>query len=134
MITSTKVKVTTTGSAGSATGSAESAPFAGKILAVILVPDSALPSTTDTTVFVTKDGDKDVNLETIATFTNSGDTEGVIKRYPIVEADDGAGTSVADTDKTNVFVPYVTVTGVHIEVAQADALTDAVEIEIIYDA
>ena len=133
MIVSEKVKVTTTGGNGVATGESNSSPFHGKILSVILTPHASLPSTTDTTVYITKDGDVDTNIETVATFTNKGNTEGVVKYYPLVEGDDGAGSSVAAENKTNVFVPYITVTGVHIEVAQADALTDAVEIEVIYE-
>lgn len=133
MINVYRVTVTTTGSSGSATGSAESEPFVGKILSVQLDPHASLPSTADTVVYVTKDGDRDTNVETLSTFTNSGNTEGVLKRYPIKEADDGAGSSVAASNKSNVWVPFTTFNGVHVEVVQGDALTDAIVVTIVIE-
>lgn len=132
-IRSYKIGVTTSGAAGSATGEADSQPFAGRVLAVVLNPHASLPSTADTTVYITKDGDKNTNVDTVATFTNSGNTEGVIKRNPRTEVDDGAGVSLAAANKTNVFAPFVTSHGVHVEVVQADALTDAVVVEVIVE-
>jgi hypothetical protein len=130
MIRSEKIRVITTGIAGSATGESNSSPFQGRILSVQLVPNASLPATADTTVFITKDGDENTNVETVATFTN---TNSLTKRYPMKESDDGAGSSLAAANKTNVFVPFVTTKGVHVEVAQADALNPAVEVEVTFE-
>jgi hypothetical protein len=125
-IVSEKISVTTTGVAGSASGESTSYSFTGKIIAVTLYPHASLPSTTDTSVYIVKDGNKDVNVETVAVFTNSGNTEGIRKRYPRKEMDDGQGNSL------NLFEEFITTNGVHIEVSQADALTAAVVVEVTF--
>jgi hypothetical protein len=130
MIRSEKIKVNTTGIAGAAVGENNSSPFQGRVLSVLLVPHASLPATADTIVYITKDGDDNINVETLATFSNNNS---ITKRYPIKEADNGAGASIAAANKTNVFVPFITTKGVHVEVAEADALTAAVEIEVTFE-
>ena len=127
-LTSFKVRVTTTGSAGVATGNALSAPFSGRILNVTLYPHASLPATADTTITITRDDNTSVDVETVATFTNIAT---ITTRYPRREVSDSAGASLAAANKTNVFTEMVTCHGVKVAVAQADALTDAVIIEIV---
>jgi hypothetical protein len=122
-----KVKVTTAGVAGSATGENNSQPFAGKILAVDMFPHASAPATQDVVVYITKDDNNAVNLETIATFTNTGAT--AARRVPKKLATQHDGSALADS-AANVYDHFVTYKGIHIEVAESNALTDAVEIVV----
>ncbi|MEK6860972.1 MAG: hypothetical protein AABY07_03285 [Nanoarchaeota archaeon] len=131
-IRSYKVSINTTGGAGVATGEADSVPFAGRILSVEYIPGpTSPPATTDVTAFITRDGDKDTNVETLSTFTNVSTAN--VKRYPKKEVDDGAGTSLAAANKTNVFAEFTTAHGIHVEVAQSDALSPAAIVEVIVE-
>ena len=129
-IRSYKINVNTTGVAGSASGEADSVPFSGRILSVDCIPIGTAPATTDVTVFITRDDNKEINIETVATFAN---LSGVVRRYPKREVDDGAGASLAAANKTNVFDHFVTYHGVHVEVAQSDELSPAVRVEVIVE-
>ena len=129
-IRSERVLITTTGGNGVAVGSGR-VQFSGKILAIVLFPHALLPSTTDTTIRITKDGDSTVNVETVAFLENIGNAEGITKVYPKTQAVDGANANVPAGD--NAFTEFVTVNGIEIDVIQADALTDAVTIEVIYE-
>ena len=129
MIRSLRIKVTTTGGAAVATGNATSRHIDGRLLAVVLYPHASLPATSDTTVTL-RNPNNDADVETLATFTN---LNAITKRYPRKEVDDGAGTSLAAANKTNVFTEFALSGQVKVAVAQADALTDAVTVDIIYD-
>ena len=122
--------ITTIGGNGVAVGSGR-VQFSGKILAIVLFPNALLPSTTDTTIRITKDGDSAVNVVTVAFLENIGNAEGITKVYPKTQAVDGANANVPAGD--NAFTEFVTVNGIEIDVIQADALTDAVTIEVIYE-
>jgi hypothetical protein len=132
-IRSYKVEVTTTGGAGVATGEKDTVPFSGKILSVEYIPGpTAPPATTDVVVYITRDGDKDTNVETIATFTNVSSTN--VKRYPRRAGTlDDLVTALGAANQTNAYVEFCTAHGIHVEVAQSDALSPAVIIEVIVD-
>ena len=132
MIRSEIVKVNTTDGAGVSAGT-NRVQFEGRILAVTLFPGAASPATMDTTITITKNGDSTVDVETVATFTNSGNAAGIVRRYPKKEVDDGAGASLAAANKTNVFTEFVTTTGIEVTVVQADDESPAATIEVIYE-
>lgn len=110
------VKVTTTGSAGSASGSALSAiPIKGYLEAITVVYASQ-PATTDVTIAESGGAGR-----TLLTLTN-GNTN--TTKYPRPQAHDGTGTAITG-EYTRVYVPgdYVSVS-----VAQGDAATNAVTV------
>lgn len=110
------VKVTTTGSAGSASGSALSAiPIKGYLEAITVVYASQ-PATTDVTIAESGGAGR-----TLLTLTN-GNTN--TTKYPRPQAHDGAGTAITG-QYWRVFLPgdYVSVA-----VAQGDAATNAVTV------
>lgn len=126
MITSQFVKVVTTGGAGISAG-ANRVQFVGKILSIILFPGSSSPVTMDTVVTITENGVSTQDIETVASFTNSGDAAGIIKRYPRKEVDDGLGSSLG------FFEPFITTTGIEVTVSEADDEEPAATIEVIYE-
>ena len=129
MIRSVRIPVTTTGGAGVAVGDSTSRHIDGRILAVVLYPHASLPATSDTTVTI-RNPANGADVETLATFTNLNT---ITKRYPRKEVDDGAGASLAAANKTNVFTEFIASGPIKVAVAGANALTDAVIVDIIYE-
>lgn len=120
MIRSVQVTVTTTGSAGAATGSA-TVGFVGSILSIFLNHHASAAATTDTTIAYTTVGGN------ILAVTDSN-TDATY--YPRAGAVDNTGSAI-----TNSFVPYVldgtqTIT---VSSAQNDALTAALVATIVYE-
>lgn len=110
-IVTTKVAVTTTGSAGSATGSGTSELINGYLLDVYLDFNGA-PATTDVTIaYATRGG-------TILVASN-GNTDAL--HQPLKQASDAAGAAI-----TGVYNPYVLDDKVTVSVAQCDALAPGV--------
>ena len=101
----------------------------GEILSVQMEPSSDGTAGMDVTCFITKDGDKDTNIETLATFVNVGTA--IAKRYIVTERVDEAGTAVSAANKSNVWAPFTTYNGVHVEVAQARAAIDVVVVRFM---
>lgn len=115
MIETFPIKVTTTGSAGSAAGSADSDPINGILRAIRVDYHASAPATTDLTV-------TELNSlgRTLLTKTDTA-TDDIV--YPTVEADDAAFAAIADT------VWPICIDGrVRVSVAQSNALAPAVTV------
>mgnify|MGYP001558893609 CR=1 FL=1 len=114
-----KISVTTTGVAGSASGSAIKAVPKGKVKAIYLDYHASAPATTDVTVKAEADSTGIPGDLTLLTRSNSA-TDGWF--YPKVQKHDNAGAAITgDYDDPVVHGGILSVT-----VAQADALTDCV--------
>lgn len=119
MIKQERVAVTTTGSSGSATGSAYSPAFSGIVIDIALDYHASAPATTDTTV--AEESPFARNL-LVATDSNTD------KVYPVRGATyDSAGAAVS-----GVVDNYVINGRVLVSVAGCDALTNAVIATIRY--
>lgn len=106
------VAVTTTGSAGSATGSATTETLFGELLDVYLDFHASTPATIDTTIaYATRGGN-------ILVVTSSATDALIAPRQKFV---DNANTAI-----TNSFGCFPLNGPITVSVAQADALTDAV--------
>jgi len=120
MITMERVAVTTTGSAGSASGTGTSRPLNGLLLGIYLDYHASAPATTDVTVST----DTTAHGGTIATVSDNN-SDGY---YPVrVQAVDNTGAAIS-----GVYEMWPLVGKVKISVAQADALTDCVVAWLYY--
>jgi hypothetical protein len=128
MIRRETVKVTTTGSAGSATGAADTThPIAGKILKIRFDFHASAPATTDTTV---TERETAADWETICTETSSKTD---VTRYPRRAVEDNAEATVTYDGTNEIYEPYVICGYMRVAVAQGDALTDCVVVDIFYE-
>ncbi len=128
MIKTQQIKVTTTGSAGSATGAGiTDSAVTGKILALYINYHASTPATADLTITERKGS---TDIQTIWTETNS--TTDVV-RYPNTPAQDNAENAVTYDGTNEIYIPFVTDSKIRASLAQADALTDAVVVEVRYD-
>ena len=110
------IRVTTSGSAGSATGTADSETnVRGFVEAVRIIYDGAAPATTDVTL--TEVGGLG---RTIITVSNTA--TGAVY-YPTVATNDGTGS--ARTDYQQI---YLDQSRLRVSVAQSDAIADAVTV------
>ncbi len=117
-MTDYKIKVTTTGSAGSATGSATSfRPVTGLLTGVKIDYHASAPATTDVTIT-----ESSGMARTLLTRTSSA-TDGVF--YPSAQQHDTAASTVTSYTPFDIKGDYVTVT-----IAECDALTDAVVVTL----
>ena len=113
------VNVTTTGSAGSATGSGTSSPIHGWIEAIYLDFHASAPATTDTTVaFATRGGN-------ILVVTDSKTDALFVPRAKPV---DNANAAI-----TNAHARFACNQEITVTLAQADALTNCLVAYIIYE-
>ena len=113
-----KVNVTTTGSAGSATGSTDSGALNGLLLDIFLDYDGSAPGTTDVTVaHKTRGG-------SVLAVTNNA-TDGLY--HPRAKPVDSANAAI-----TNAHDRFALNGPLTVSVAQADALTDCVVAYIRY--
>ena len=127
-ILSEKIKVTTTGSAGSAVGATNSdAAITGRILALCFDFNASTPASADTTV-TERIGTTD--RQTICVETSS--TTDVV-RYPRKAVEDNAEAGVEYASGYPIYEPYVVNGQIRVAVAQGDALTDAVVVTVIYE-
>ncbi len=111
-IVTTKVAVTTVGSAGSATGSATSDLINGYLLDVYLDFHGSAPATTDVTIAYATRGGNIIVVSNTATD---------VLHQPLKQASDVAGAAIS-----GVYNPYVLDDKLTVSVAQCDALTNAV--------
>ena len=115
-IVTTTIRVTTTGSAGSASGSATSPAIPGFLLDIYLDFHASAPATTDTTIsFATRGG----NLLAVS---NSATDALIAPRQKLV---DNANAAI-----TNSHAPFALGDGITVALAQCDALTDALVVYI----
>ena len=114
------VSVTTTGSAGSATGSGTTSyPIIGEILGIYLNFHASAPATTDTTIATTN-----APVFNILVVSNSATDAYKAPRSGAVDA--------ANAAITNSNVPFVVADTITVSLAQCDALTGAVVATIWY--
>lgn len=119
----TVIKVTTAGSAGSATGSGVSSEvIRGKVWGVYLNFHASAPGTTDTTVKTTGNGPPSYNI-VVATDTA---TDAMLN--PAAKPVDNANTAI-----TNSHRPFPICDTITVSVAQCDALTDAVVAHVLWE-
>lgn len=123
MIKHERVRVTTTGSAGSATGSATTADeFHGFLHKVRIDYHASAPATTDLTLVETEAASL-----TLLTLTNNNSDGTYLPREAV---HDNAGTGVT-YDGTRPIYERSPVSGhLTVSLAQADALTDCVVVDI----
>jgi hypothetical protein len=112
------VRVTTTGSAGSASGSATTAAIVGELLNIYLNYHASAPATTDTTITAATDG------YTIYGVTNTV-TDALV-------APSAAPATTAGAAITNAHRPIAVGDRVTIALAQCDALTDALVATVVW--
>ncbi len=128
MIRSERVAVTTTGSAGSATGAENTTqPISGKILKIRFDYHASAPASTDVTI-TERVGSTD--WETICTETDSATD---VTRYPRKAVEDNAESAVTYDGTNEIYEPYVVDDYVRVAVAQSNALTNAVVVTIFYE-
>ena len=115
-----ELKVSTTGSAGSASGSGSLALPLCEVVAVHVNFNSSAPNTTDTTIKATGNP-----LElTILTLSNDNTDKWV---YPKTQDHDNAGSAVTGSYSSPVVHNHI----LTIDLAQCDALTDALVATIL---
>lgn len=120
------IKVTTTGSAGSATGTTTwTRGRPGIVRFVKFDFHASAPATTDVTI----KADSSTG-QTLFTVTNSA-TDIDPKPVGMPGVDEG-NAALAATDASSGGFPFST--GLYVSVAQSDALTDAVQVDVWYDA
>ena len=112
------IKVSTTGSSGSATGSLVTALPPCELLAVYMNFHASAPASTDTTL--SSPGDP-VSV-TLLTVTNSATDAWY---YPSIQMDDNSGSAI-----TGAYVPGLIHGNLLTELAGCDALTDALVMSI----
>ncbi len=128
MIREEIIKVTTTGSASSATGATNTpAAIEGKILAIYFDYHASTPNTTDVTV---TERVGSVDRQTICVETSSTTD---VMRYPRRAVEDNAENTVTYDGTNEIYEPYVVTSQIRVAVAQADALTDAVVVSVLYE-
>lgn len=116
MVRSHKITVTTTGSAGSATGTGYSSkPLNGELYAIYVDWSASAPVTSDITITVASD-DNHPSV-TLYAKTNSVTDAWV---YPVVQSTDTAGTAV-----TGEYQRILIDGRVSVAIAQSDALATA---------
>lgn len=113
------VRVTTTGNAGVATGSAKTRAIRGEILGVLLNFHASAPATTDTTIRTT--------ITPTYTIVVATDSATDVFLTPRAKPVDNANAAI-----TNAHAPFVVFDEVTVALAQCDALTDAVEAHIYW--
>ena len=112
------VRVTTTGSAGSASGSATTTAIVGELLQIYLNFHGSAPATTDTTITAATDG------YTVWAATNTV-TDVLIA--PAV-----APVNASNSAITNAHRPMAVADRLTIALAQCDALTDALVATVVW--
>lgn len=116
------IRVTTAGDAGSAEGEATTPRFIkGEIYAFGIEYHVSAPNTT--TIEITEDGGLGRTLLTVA----AGNTDLVV--YPMWEATDAAGDPLNPVVNIPIYIDALPIT---VAVDNADALTDAVTVKIVY--
>ena len=121
-----QLKVTTSGSAGSASGSALKTVPKGRVLGIYLNYHGSAPNTTDVTVKADADSTGVPPDLTILTKSNSNTDAWV---YPKTQDHDNVGAAITGSYSDPVVHGGV----ISVAVAQSDALTDAVVIYVVLE-
>lgn len=123
MLRSQQIRVTTTGSAGSASGDGYSAgPLHGEIAAIVVNYHTDAPATSDLTLICEADDKHDAI--TLYSKSNSK-TDATV--YPHAQATDNLGAAI-----TGWYVPLIASGRLKASLAQCDPLTDAAVITVYY--
>lgn len=118
------VGVTTTGSAGSGTGNADSELFVGEIVGVAINYDANAPNTTDVVV-----KDKRTGIEILR--INNANTD--VYKTPRSKAVDAANADLLSSDTNGVWAtPYCVDQGVNVDVAGGNSITNHCVATIFY--
>jgi hypothetical protein len=120
-INRTRIKVTTTGSAGSATGEATSDPIRGTILALAVDYHASAPATTDLTISRASGIGSNIYAKT--------DSKDDVEVSPRLEVVDNTGTAITGTAGRMVLADD----GIKVALAGCDALTDAVVVDVWWE-
>lgn len=129
MINQLSIAVTTTGSAGSATGSGDSEYVVnGKVLAVYLDYHASAPATTDITLKTKGRAGPSYNVLVVG--NNATD----VLKFPRLQVHDGVDGSAMTYDGTRkVAEPAPVADYLTVDVAGADALTGCVVVYVWYE-
>lgn len=124
LLKSATVGVTTTGSAGSAAGNADSESFVGQIEGFAINHDANAPTTTDITIT-----DKRTGI-TLWALNNSKTDVYVAPRIGAVTA---ANAPILASEVNAILaVPYCVDQGVNVAVAQGNSITNHVVVTVFY--
>jgi len=113
------IAVTTTGTAGSASGSESSIRCTGRVYAVYLAYHASAPATTDVTLAMAG-----TPSESILTIANNATSGWYYPRRPVCLND---GTALAYDGVHKVCEPYAVVDRLKLSVSGSNALTDCVK-------
>lgn len=122
MIQAATVAVTTTGSAGSATGNADSPQIRGEVLGLWVNYHASAPGTTDITITDKLSG------QTLYSKANSATDVYIPLRVFGLKSDGTALTSDVTPQK------YAIAAGINVALAGCDALTDAVKVTLVVES
>jgi hypothetical protein len=123
VIVAIPIRVTTTGSAGSASGTGQSAgPVVGRVLGAYYNFHASAPATTDTTLRTKGSAAPSYNLHVIS--NSATDLFATIAAKPV----DNANAAI-----TNAHVPFPVADYLEVSLAQCDALTDAVVVHVLVE-
>lgn len=122
MIRTAKVSVTTTGSAGAATGTGKSKPINGEVFALYIDWNASAPGTSDIDVVIESDDDRP---EVVLYSKDNANADGWV--YPVVQSTDTAGAAVAGQYQHLLAAGPVKVT-----IDQCDALDPAATVYVFY--
>ena len=125
MIYTYKIRVTTTGSAGSATGTGVSDEGLTGLLRAVHVDYTSMPATTDVTISTTA-----APTVTFLTLTNTN-TDGWY--YPMIAAHTNAGAAITYDGTRPIYTLFGINDIVTVSVAQADALANAVIVTLLME-
>jgi len=114
------IAVTTTGTAGSASGNESSIRCTGRVYAVYLAYHASAPATTDVTLAMAG-----TPSESILTIANNATSGWYYPRRPVC-LNDGTALAYDIGGSQKVCEPYAVVDRLKLSVAQSDALTDCV--------
>lgn len=124
----TRVNVTTTGSAGSATGTGDTDVVVnGQVTRVDVNYHASAPSTTDVTV-------AELNTQIPITLVNLANQNTDKQLFPTVQLTDNSGTGRTYDGTRPVVVPTPINDILRVTVGGCDALTNAVVVEITYES
>lgn len=125
MIRTLRLNVTTTGSAGSATGSDTSdRPFFGAVRAIYVDWHASAPGATSDITVVADNDDSQPEI----TLYSATDSATDVWVYPVVQSTDTGGSAVAAQYQHIVIASTITAT-----VSQSDALTNAAVVYVWID-
>lgn len=120
-----KIEVTTTGSAGSASGNATSRkPINGELIGFYVDYHASTPATADVTITL-----PDAPTATLLTITNSATDAWYFPRYLVHSEAAAALTGTAGGDRTKHPIDGY----IKVALAQGDALTNAVVVYVLYE-